>query len=355
MGGGDLNMKKSWHPLTWANQEKVWAAQQRAANEKKKLEEVQKILREERQIEDLRRIQREAGLIDKSERLDWMYEGAVKDANSEEFLLGKPVDLKDGAVEQIKQLSSAPGSLMMTSKSPSTLPSTRDQLAKMKDDPLVLIKRQEMAAKQQMLKNPLNQEKLLKQLEAERQKKISKKHKKSEKDGTDDSHKHRKEKVQESDGDDVDRYERGSRDRSRNGESERDTHRDRQSDRRHSNDNRSTRDDVRTSEWKSRDASRQQQHHSRRPQLSEEEKARKLREMEMNAEDHELSRTARLKRYQVDDVKASTETNKRAKFLGEIHQKTYLQSDESVSERLRRTAHTHQSSRDQEGGLARRD
>ena len=30
MGGGDLNMKKSWHPVLLVNQERVWKAEKSA-------------------------------------------------------------------------------------------------------------------------------------------------------------------------------------------------------------------------------------------------------------------------------------------------------------------------------------
>ena len=56
-------MKKSWHVMTYQNQEKVWRARRRAAEEKKKLEDIRKQLREERQIEELRRVQEDAGLV----------------------------------------------------------------------------------------------------------------------------------------------------------------------------------------------------------------------------------------------------------------------------------------------------
>jgi len=32
MGGGDLNMKKSWHPLLLKNQERVWLEEKKAAS-----------------------------------------------------------------------------------------------------------------------------------------------------------------------------------------------------------------------------------------------------------------------------------------------------------------------------------
>jgi hypothetical protein len=37
MGGGDLNLKKSWHPGTFKNQEIVWKKEQKLIEEKKKL------------------------------------------------------------------------------------------------------------------------------------------------------------------------------------------------------------------------------------------------------------------------------------------------------------------------------
>jgi len=32
MGGGDLNMKKSWHPLLMKNQERVWIEENKAVS-----------------------------------------------------------------------------------------------------------------------------------------------------------------------------------------------------------------------------------------------------------------------------------------------------------------------------------
>ena len=35
MGGGDLNMKKSWHPLLLKNQERVWLEEKKAVSTQK--------------------------------------------------------------------------------------------------------------------------------------------------------------------------------------------------------------------------------------------------------------------------------------------------------------------------------
>lgn len=52
MGGGNLNLKKSWHPSTLRNQEKVWKAQQQDESEKKKVEVLRKELQAQREKEE---------------------------------------------------------------------------------------------------------------------------------------------------------------------------------------------------------------------------------------------------------------------------------------------------------------
>jgi N-terminal domain of CBF1 interacting co-repressor CIR len=48
MGGGDLNLKKEWHPLTFKNQEMVWLAERRQEQEERKMEQLKKELEQER-------------------------------------------------------------------------------------------------------------------------------------------------------------------------------------------------------------------------------------------------------------------------------------------------------------------
>lgn len=52
MGGGNLNLKKSWHPSTLKNQERVWKAQQQDESEKKKVEMLRKELQAQREKEE---------------------------------------------------------------------------------------------------------------------------------------------------------------------------------------------------------------------------------------------------------------------------------------------------------------
>jgi predicted RNase H-like nuclease (RuvC/YqgF family) len=94
MGGGDLNLKKAWHPGTLKNQEKVWKLEQKVIEEKKKLEQLKKELQEERDREELERLRTGKRKKDQ-ERLEWMYsQGASATADSlaqdkEDFLLGR--------------------------------------------------------------------------------------------------------------------------------------------------------------------------------------------------------------------------------------------------------------------------
>lgn len=114
MGGGDLNMKKSWHPLLLKNQERVWLEEKKAVGslpwwcwdssltclfpfqleEKKKLDQLRKEKEEERQLQELQRMQEEQTGKKRQEKLEWMYStpatGSGQNPNDlEDYLLGK--------------------------------------------------------------------------------------------------------------------------------------------------------------------------------------------------------------------------------------------------------------------------
>ena len=80
--GGDLNLKKSWHPVLMSNQERVWQ------------EEMKKERQEERQSQKLQDIQEAAGGTKRLNGVDWMYSGpssgqAGTTEGMEGYLLGK--------------------------------------------------------------------------------------------------------------------------------------------------------------------------------------------------------------------------------------------------------------------------
>lgn len=57
------NLKKSWHPQTLKNIERVWKAEQKHEAERKKIEELQKELKNERAREEMTRYAQETGAV----------------------------------------------------------------------------------------------------------------------------------------------------------------------------------------------------------------------------------------------------------------------------------------------------
>eukprot|EP01137_Pigoraptor_chileana_P031083 Opistho-2@18407 len=182
MGGGDLNFKKSWHPQTFQNVEKVWIAEQKKVAEDKKIQELLKEKEEERQMENLQLQAINAGHIKKkSDRLDWMYQGArsaaVVTKSREEYLLGKTVEM-DKIKEEPPKSTNAPGSLFGQASTPL---SVLDLESKIREDPLLMIKKREQESLKEILNNPVKMRQLKKLREATEGKK-DKKDKKEKKE-----------------------------------------------------------------------------------------------------------------------------------------------------------------------------
>ncbi|CAD6985923.1 unnamed protein product [Tilletia controversa] len=159
MGGGDLNMKKSWHPLLKTNQEKVWKQEKKALEERRKLDELRREREQERELQELQRLQEAAGGRKRSEKLDWMYAtpsaGQGPSANElEDYLLGKK------SVDKLLQQKDTPVASSSNTADQSSFMavqnanSSRDMASKIRADPLLAIKQQEQAAYQALLKDP---------------------------------------------------------------------------------------------------------------------------------------------------------------------------------------------------------
>lgn len=73
--GGDLNLKKSWHPVLMSNQKRVWEEEKKALEERKRIEQMMKERQEERQIQELQEMQEAAGGTKRQKKVDWMYNG----------------------------------------------------------------------------------------------------------------------------------------------------------------------------------------------------------------------------------------------------------------------------------------
>ncbi|KAH8921137.1 hypothetical protein BT69DRAFT_1179965, partial [Atractiella rhizophila] len=154
MGGGDLNMKKSWHPLLIKNQQRVWEEEKRALDERRRTQQLQKELAEERAVQELRRLQGEPA----EGKIEWMYAtpasgGGMDEAEMEAYLLGKKrVDkLFREKEEKEANRSAGPASGNLGYGIANT---PLDLAAKIREDPMLAIKKQEQAAYDQLLKNP---------------------------------------------------------------------------------------------------------------------------------------------------------------------------------------------------------
>jgi len=156
MGGGDLNMKKSWHPLLLKNQERVWLEEKKALEEKKKLDQLRKEKEEERQLQELQRLQEEQTGKKRADKLEWMYTtpatGTSQNANElEDYLLGKKRVDKMLTADENDKIGAAHKNFIAVQNANST----RDIAAKIREDPLLAIKQQEQAAYQALISNPL--------------------------------------------------------------------------------------------------------------------------------------------------------------------------------------------------------
>ncbi|XP_003397458.1 pre-mRNA-splicing factor CWC25 homolog isoform X1 [Bombus terrestris] len=195
MGGGDLNLKKSWHPSTMKNIEKVWKAEQQQSQEKKKIAELKREIEMEKDREDMKKYAMEQGVIEKKDdkKLDWMYKGPNQLVNREEYLLGRPIDKSFEQMVQTEkdnELNQAPRNHVEHECIP---PSLRffsgneqvDLARKMQEDPLYAIKKKEMETRNQLLKNPVKLKQLRQLLEQQSKKSKSEKKKKKNKQDID--------------------------------------------------------------------------------------------------------------------------------------------------------------------------
>lgn len=168
MGGNDLNLKKSWHPQLMSNQRRVYDAEQAALQERKVTEARIEEIRRERQIEETQKQLEASGGPKRVDRVDWMYQGpndgGRDEYSSEAFLLGKRRIDSILRGDDAKKLEKTAGPAGGTPAPVSIVANARDISAKIREDPLVAIKRQEQEAYQAMMKDPSKRRQLLAQM-----------------------------------------------------------------------------------------------------------------------------------------------------------------------------------------------
>lgn len=164
MGGGDLNLKKSFHPTLRRNQAAVYDEEQKALAERKRTQQRVNEIKEERAREEIQRQLEAAGGRKKVDRVDWMYQGPTDgqvgtSEETEAYLLGKRrIDnLIKGTDHKKLEKTAGEDSFMALQNANSA----RDTASKIRDDPLLAIKRQEQAAYEAMMNDPIKRRQLL--------------------------------------------------------------------------------------------------------------------------------------------------------------------------------------------------
>ncbi|KAI0913069.1 Pre-mRNA splicing factor-domain-containing protein [Ustulina deusta] len=164
--GGDLQLKKSYHPALLKNQAKVYDAEKAALAERKKTEARIQEIKEERAQKEIQEKLEAAGGRKRIDRVDWMYQGPSdgQGGTTEElegFLLGKrridTILTRGPENDNLKKQSSYDGP---TAPQNSAI-NSRDIAAKIREDPLLAIKRREQEAYEAMMNDPIKRRQLL--------------------------------------------------------------------------------------------------------------------------------------------------------------------------------------------------
>lgn len=308
MGGGDLNLKKSFHPGLRRNQAAVYDEEQKALAERKRTQQRINELKEERAKEELQRKLEAAGGKKRIDRVDWMYQGPTdgQTGTSEEteaYLLGKRrIDNLIKGDEHKKLAKSAGAESFMAPQTTAT--SSRDMASKIREDPLLAMKRQEQAAYEAMMNDPIRRRQLLQSMgvddsktkdgsrrkeERHRHRHRHRHHRHRDDDSDDDRerrrHRHRRDRDGPDDDEPERRRHRRSYSRSRSPSSEerhpRRRHRDYSADRDRGRDSRRSRGDA-------EDARSSRRHH--RDYSADRDRGRDSRQSREDAEDARSSR-----------------------------------------------------------------
>jgi hypothetical protein len=217
--GGDLNLKKSWHPVLMSNQRRVWEEEKKALDERKRTEQRIKELKEERAKEEIQAKLEAAGSRKRVDRVDWMYQGpssgqAGTTEEMEGYLLGKRrIDGLIKGTENKKLEKQASEDSFMALQHANTL---RDTAAKIREDPMLAIKKQEQAAYEAMMNDPIKRRQLLAlagkgEEKKEKKEKRHRRHHHRHRDDSDDERRHKRRRREDGEGHKSSRSERRRR------------------------------------------------------------------------------------------------------------------------------------------------
>ncbi|KAI0018823.1 Pre-mRNA splicing factor-domain-containing protein [Xylariomycetidae sp. FL0641] len=163
--GGDLQLKKSYHPALLKNQKRVYEEEQKALSERKKTEARIQEIKEERAKQELQSQLEAAGGRKKVDRVDWMYQGPSdgQGGTAEElegFLLGKrridTILTRGSDNDNLKKQAGQESFMALQNAN-----TERDTASKIREDPLLAIKRREQEAYEAMMNDPIKRRQLL--------------------------------------------------------------------------------------------------------------------------------------------------------------------------------------------------
>lgn len=215
--GGDLNLKKSWHPVLMSNQKRVWEEEKKALDERKRTDQRIKELKEERAKEEIQNKLEAAGSKKRVDRVDWMYQGpssgqAGTTEEMEGYLLGKRrIDGLIKGTDNKKLEKQATEESFMALQNANTL---RDTASKVRDDPMLAMKKQEQAVYEAMMNDPIKRRMLLAragQVEEKKEKKEKRHRRHHHRHRDDESDEERRHKRRRRERDEDDREHRSHR------------------------------------------------------------------------------------------------------------------------------------------------
>ncbi|EPS66509.1 hypothetical protein M569_08267 [Genlisea aurea] len=317
--------KKGWHTGSLRNIENVWKAEQKHDAEQKKLEELKKQIHEERERAEYRQMLEESGVISKQERLEFLYDSGLavgKSSSGFKSLESLPKsDPEPVASSSAPGKPTAPGALFEDKPI-----SSNDAWRKLHSDPLLLMRQKEQEALARIKNNPVKMAMIRQCVEVG--------------DGKDKDDRRKSKKQGRNSEPDSKRPSRRSEALPRDDDHHRSRHHEK-------------RDDH---------ESRRSDHRSRRkPPLSEEERAAKLREMQVDAELHEEQRWKRLKRAAEDDAEeAVRDRHSSGRNFLDATQKSVYGAEErggrtsTIEESVRRRTHYSQGRSAGDGNAFRR-
>ena len=216
--GGDLNLKKSWHPVLMSNQRKVWEEEKKALDARKRTDQRIKELKEERAKEEIQNKLEAAGSRKRIDRVDWMYQGpssgqAGTTEEMEGYLLGKRrIDGLIKGDDHKKLEKKAAEDSFMALQHANTL---RDTASKVREDPMLAIKKQEQAAYEAMMNDPIKRRQMLAVIgggeEKSKKEKKHRRHRHRHRDDSDDERRHKRRRRDDEERESGSRREHRSR------------------------------------------------------------------------------------------------------------------------------------------------